>query len=312
MEKVEKVRHNVTLGIGHADRSISKSVKWCMDFTVKTYGNTTIIDYGNTVNRYIDGYSSGNGYHLCQMVYAEVKKRVESGEYVPIEQDNNRIHSNFVCFNPANIDKFLNKKTKAFDIKRCYWDTSKKLGVISQELYNYGLNNKSKNKKKKYEIKKLKKGVLEIKLINDWKAGRNASIGSLGAVIYERVYKNGELVEVKEPYRRPFNNVRLDIVDYVWNLANSIISQVKDDFLMYLTDCFFVTSEVADNVIKLLKENGYEYSVKDVIITSMRRGKSGSGAYFIDRYNNDEPLNQYGLHNNHPSQFGEHNIWQPK
>lgn len=308
---MQKVRHNIILGVGHIDRSVEKSIAHKMDFTVKSYGHTNIIDYGDTQNRYMDGYSSGNGFHLCQMVYAEIKKRVASGEYVPIEQDNNRIHSNFVCFNPANIGRFLNRTTKAIDIKRCYWETSRILGIISQGLYEYGIKNEGNSKKQKKGVKvknnKSKKGKKA-----NWKDGRNASIGSLGAVIYEKVYKNGELVEIKEPYRRPFNNVRLDIVDHVWNMANSIITQVKDDFLMFLTDCFFVTPEVADEVIAMLKENGYECSIKDVTITSMHRGKSGSGAYFIDRYNNKEELNQFGLHKNHPSQFGEHNIWQPK
>jgi hypothetical protein len=215
---------------------IQSQIKLCTQFKksfiVREIGSSIEIELPNAKFRGKDPNCLVPGVHLAAMIKGHVKKRVENGDYVPINQDNNRVNVKTVCFNPENIKKLIDYPCVSIDINACYWTTAHNIGVIDDKFYKYGIDNP------------------------DWKRARNIAIGSLGTIVTEKRYVDGQLISAV-PIRRPYNVVRLDIIDHVWETAQSMIKELKNDFCMYLTDCFYVKRDAEQKVFELLKEHGY-------------------------------------------------------
>lgn len=143
------------------------------------------------------------------------------------------------------------KRCVAVDIVSAYWQTAKNLGVIDEVTYL--------------------KGILKDR---EFKAARNISIGSIGSLtIYEK-YVDGKLVA--HELRRKFGAcARLDIVDHVWKIAQKIAAKLGPDFLMFLTDCFFVPSGREKDVKKLLEAEGYKTKSEMVLFSEVKRMRTG-------------------------------------
>jgi hypothetical protein len=229
----------------HMSDTIDRLLSNGQTFTLKKIGLTTselILP-----NRKIKSKNNAHffkGSHVIKLFLKEVKKRVEEGDYIPKNNDPARRSIKTVMYDPENIKKLIDKPCVAVDINGCYWNTAHKIGVISNQMYEKGMSGG-----------------------DAWKKARNAAIGSLNASIKEYEGKNGELV-LKSTYRRPHNTVRLDIIDHVWNTAIVMGEELKEGFLMYLTDCFFVTKDLEGKVYDLLERNGYSGKSENVIFDS--------------------------------------------
>ncbi|MFA6570294.1 MAG: hypothetical protein WCT77_03580 [Bacteroidota bacterium] len=232
------------------DRALSFAIKGKMDFRVLECGISKFIDVGGYRKRYMD-YDIGQGYHLCNYLKVHIKNRVASGEYVPVNKDNNKIDPLCQFLNSDVIESYSGKSVWTIDINNCYWKTAYNIGVMNEDTYNVGMR---KNR--------------------EWKSGRVASIGSLGSVVRESVYEGGEMVGGIKIYRKPFNVVRLDVLDYVHSVCMDIISGMGSDFIMYLTDCFFVSSAGKEKVIADLERWGYECKESEIKITRVDISKT--------------------------------------
>jgi hypothetical protein len=236
------------LKVGYRDRKaidlmVNRFLERNTDFTLKVIGSC--VNEIQLSQRRIKSKERNNffpGSHLSRLLLLELEKRLNDGSYVPKNTDPDKHRINTIMFDRENILKLNNKPVVAVDINGCYWNTARKLGVISNQLYEKGMSGG-----------------------NNWKKARNASIGSLNALIKEFKGENGKLV-LKCTYKRPYNAVRLDIIDHVWEIANLIAEEIKDGFLFFLTDCFFVTKEYESNVYELLEKHGYSGKSENIMI----------------------------------------------
>jgi hypothetical protein len=220
---------------------VDNGIEHKMTFTIKNLGVKSSIIYDNGKKRdFMDLSFRMKGMHLSKMMYDNVSKLVESGGYVPKEKNNSRLNFNTIMYDPYNISENYYKPVWSVDIDHCYWRTAYLLGIINERLYNKGME----------------KG-------QEWKTARNAAIGSLGAFYTERRYVDGKDMGVTV-HNRAMNRVRCDIIDYVWKMACKIGEVVSDGFLMYLTDCFFITEDKLEEVCSLIESYGYTWKKEKI------------------------------------------------
>lgn len=273
-----------------AQEKIDTAASLGLDFTVRQSGSTCVVKFissGEGVKsgrsfRYSDTARGHGGTHLSRLAWIEVEKRVASGEYVPVNKDNDRITVNTVCFDPENIRRNIDGDAVAIDIRGCYWDTLYNIGAISERVWAMG------HRKDR-----------------EWKDARAIAVGSLGAEVKAWSYCGGQLVgDGTVHYRRKFNVVRLDVIDRVWQVFLSIIEKVQPGFMMFLTDCFFVTAEYKEKVEALLNEAGYKYVSKRCKFYNLylRGGLAGSRVYDVTWSVEDKPDKK--VHS-----FNERHLW---
>lgn len=242
------------MAIGHSYRHFGSWIETARKndktFITREVGQSaSIIFESGTKQRFAEAGMGKNGAHICRMLYSHIEKRLRDGEYFPKNTNNDRDCVKTIMVDFKNIEKCINNKIecRAIDISACYWNTAHIIKAMDDKMYNYGM---SKGK--------------------EWKEARNVAIGSIGACIYENRYKNGKLLTPGGiHYRRPLNIVRLDVIDHVWEVANQIANQVKDGFCMYLTDCFFVMENYADEIARLLEKEGYQSKQEPAVFTNI-------------------------------------------
>lgn len=195
---------------------------------------------------------------LPQITNKVVNKRIASGEYIPVNTDSTRYTNNTIMYSNTNIKKNFKNLCVAVDITACYWQTAFNLGVIDEKTYILGM---SKDR--------------------EYKTARNVAIGSIGAMIFHQKYEKGKLV-FSEIKRRPGACARLDIIDHVWEVSQRIAAKLGKDFLMYLTDCFYVPATRTDDLCKYIEEEGYKWKLHQVGFEKIERMSTG-----IDVENND-------------------------
>lgn len=142
-------------------------------------------------------------------------------------------------FNLENVVKNKNNKNiLGIDINSCYWTTAKNLGIISENTYIYGLENCSK------------------KL-------RNATIGSFNSNVIINKYGINK-IENTIIQKRKLSFLRDEIIYHVYKIAYNIQRILKDDFLFFYVDCFYINNNdsAINKLFSYLTKNSYEYKVK--------------------------------------------------
>jgi hypothetical protein len=195
--------------------------------------------------------------HLPKLTNAVVQKRIDEGLYVPVNKDPYRFTSNTIMYNSQQIQKILFTPCVSVDIQSCYWTTARNLGVIDEKLYLRGMEKD-----------------------REFKDARNISIGSIGSLTIHDKYEKGKRV-LHELIRKPTACARLDIVDHVWAMANRIATVLGPDFLMFLTDCFFVPEGRKDDVKQILSEEGYKSKSERAVFTHLKRMRTGTDKNFF-------------------------------
>jgi hypothetical protein len=251
--------------------SLYKTIGRLMDlniaFTVKIIGSSTTKLV--LADRIIIAKDSGNfmkGSHLSHMMIVEVEKKINDATYVPFNTDNDRRRLDTVMYDPFNITRLLNKPVAAVDIRSCYWTTAHNLGIISDKLFDSGF------KKDK-----------------EWKEARAVAIGSLNTSVKEYQNIDGVLTLVGA-YRRPYNTVRLDIIDTIWKIANEIALELQDSFCMFLTDCFYVDAKSESKVYELLEKYNYKARSKYIFFNTITEKPRAHEIIWSDKTNFNKPI----------------------
>lgn len=224
------------------DRDFNILVNSKKDFTCVRSGSYVYLNYDDKKVQYApDDHGGISGAHLSNMVKNDVDKLVVIPEdvtsvgYEPIS----------VYVSQDEIDKMCGQYIYQMDIRHCYWKTAFRQGIISYSTYLKGLRKK------------------------DWKSGRNASIGSLDKKTMIQYYEKGQLVETERHVNPPhFVYARKMVLDAVDNFAMKAIKDVlKDDFLFFITDCFFIKSGPAINRLQdYFYEHKYEWQAATVFL----------------------------------------------
>jgi hypothetical protein len=212
-------------------------IKSEMTFDLYYSGSTVTVIFEDGIKKRQGHFLPKEGMFLAGMTNRLVEKRIKSGQYVCKNTDPARLNNNTIMYSSDNIKKNLLKPCVAIDISACYWRTAYNLGIIDQGLYDKGMSGGQK-----------------------YKEARVISIGSIGALIMHEKYEKGVLIAT-DNQRRSGACARLDIIDKVWRIANRIATKLGPNFLMYLTDCFFVPEPKADDLCKFIKKEGYEYKI---------------------------------------------------
>jgi hypothetical protein len=226
-------------------------------------GSITKVVFADGKKRKYGDLTQTPGMHLPTITNRNVKKRLESGEYTPQNKDSYRYNSNTIFYCSKKIKENLWEPCVAVDIVGAYWQSAVNLGVIDHATYLKGIEKD-----------------------REYKNARNIAIGSLGSLTMYEKYVDGKLVQHK--LIRKFGAcARLDIVDHVWEVAQKIAAKLGPDFLLFLTDCFFVPLRRESDVKKYLAAVGYKTKSEAVIFTELERMRSGinkfSENFFTER-----------------------------
>jgi hypothetical protein len=219
--------------------------KW--NYKIIQDGSLTILDtgYGKFCNRETVADGIGKGFHLSKLVKNDVRNYLKKrkGE-IPLYGSDYLEQG----INVEGIRNALGRNSISIDVNDCYWRTAYLLGYITKETYVMG------------------------KRKNDWKVGRNASIGSLMKVIVIRNYVNGVLDPATSKRISPdaaFVNVRNHIIGTVYQMFEELRAMLGNSFYMFLTDCVFTDALNINRVKKFFREKMYECKVDAVEFTEL-------------------------------------------
>ena len=229
-----------------------------MSFDLYYTGSIIKIQFADGKIKRYGQFPRREGMFLSKLTQNVVKQRIDSGKYVPRNTDPMRFRSNTIMYSADSIRKNLFKPCVSVDIVGCYWKTALNLGVIDQKTYEIGM-----------------------KKDREYKDARVVAIGSLGALTVHEKYLNGKLVSTDK--ERKFGAcARLDVIDHVWAVANWIAQKLGPDFLMFLTDCFYVPEKKQKALCKLIEQEGYSWKVEKCEFGGVKRmyeGKSRTGEH---------------------------------
>jgi hypothetical protein len=235
-----------TLSMRLYSRYLTDFINYKETFTVTMDGSTIIINCKDNIWKFIDyGGISGKGYHLAKFVLADAKKYYEAH---PEERKAKQVDKLFTTIdnvdlevqkvNLSGVKKYLGEQIYSVDVNNCYWETAYKMGVISTATYNMGLRKK------------------------EWKIGRNASIGNLAKVKTETKFVNGEKIETEIIRAEDdLSFIRDKIVREVHGRFLPILEELKDDWIMYFTDCVYLPINKVEPIRDYFKKIGYETKV---------------------------------------------------
>jgi hypothetical protein len=209
-----------------------------MTFDLIYSGNIVKVEFEDGVTKRYGRFKQKPGMFLSRITNKVVKERIESGAYIPKNTDPMRFRNNTIMYSSQRIKENLFKPCVSVDITGCYWQTAYNLGVIDEKTYLLGI---SKDR--------------------EYKDARNIAIGSIGAMITREKYVNGKLVST-EKSRKFGATARLDIIDHVWAMANWISGKLGPDFLMFLTDCFFVPEHRTKDICSYIEQEGYKWKIE--------------------------------------------------
>jgi hypothetical protein len=216
----------------------------------------------------------GSGYHLANMVKADVKQWLENSVRVDENAEINYFGERYgddwleknksvlvrrgrdyseQGFNLDSTEKNIGKVLVSIDINDCYWQTAFNRGWITEKTYTGGLRKK------------------------EWKVGRNASIGSLCKVEMITTYKNGVIArdsmgKIRRKITRKeagYQYIRHNIIGFICDMFIELANILGDDFFMYLTDCVFTTMERKKEVEDFFKKYGYTCKAKTFEFTNL-------------------------------------------
>ena len=197
---------------------------------------------------------TGSGYHISNIVKADIKKWLNNPDNVLIKRERDYTEQ---IFNLDNIEKNINNVLVSIDINDCYWQTAYNLGFITQKTFDKGLTKK------------------------EWKVGRNASIGSLCKTETIVTFKDGVVARdsfgklKKRVIRRDENHqhIRHNIIGFVYDMFIELADILGEDFYMVLTDCVFTTMRKKKIVEDFFKSKGYSSKSKVFEFINLNRNE---------------------------------------
>lgn len=257
------------------DRVKTNYIRCGVKFSETIYGTTRELKTPSKTIHMCGKFAAG--VHLIRAVKVDVAKRVKDGTYVMKSRGNEKIST--VFYSPENIQKYAGTKIKAIDINSCYFDTAYNLGQFSEKIYEMGH-----------------------KKAGEYKKARVMAIGSMGKKMFVTTWHGGKIID-KKPTRDELAGARVDVLKSVYEMAIDIAKNpmIRDGFLFFLTDCFFVTAEKQEIVERLLEEYGYKHKNKEIDLRPLTStGRHTDIINWHDLQDKDDPSYHYfNQKNNH-------------
>jgi hypothetical protein len=240
------------------------------DFTIIVSGmSRKVVLKNGSVLRYFGTQKQDckiDGAFIVMMVKREIDAYIETNGIPEFE-----VVRDVQNFNLKKIEQVVGKKVPlmGIDINACYWNVAHKLGYISDELYERGINKVSK-------------------------AGLLIAIGCLAKRPLHRVYKNGKLESSH------FDDLTyLRYAPFYWNIIRYtyelMIESFKvigtDSWYMFLTDCVFVDVGKMKVAQKFLADYGFKYKNHLIEYTAFDGRRLN---WFDFKHNEDKQMYVFG------------------
>ena len=275
--------------IKNFDRYLSMYQNSKSDFIVVSYGVTRKIIY----NKYsfifngTQGEKKPKGTHLISLVKKDIDKLIDGVynsetntyegklERLPLIPDK-KPYLTFI--HQKNLDFFgIGQEALAIDINHCYWRTIYLLKYITEETY--------------------KKGIEK----NEYKDGRLIAVGTLGKILTVKKYKNGEKYEeyVDDREYLRYGGFFWAVISKVYCLLLELWQTLKEDFLMFLTDCVVIDMCKRDLVKEIMEKHGYQTKEYKIDITEISENKV---AWVTDKGEKKHIIHNRKLSNNNENQ----------
>lgn len=220
------------------------------DFVVKRRSSQVSIVHNDKNTTYLFSSSFKKGVHLIPLVKKNITSRLDKNEVsIP---DNIKVQDKlkYNLFDTHKIDKYKGRKIVGIDINGCYFNTLFKLGYIDKKTYDYAMSNQ------------------------EWKLGRNASIGSLNRKTIVETYTDGKLIKSETQYEKEeLRLVRVHVISHVWEMLEDFIKKYPSIMLMYLTDCIYVDVKHKELVKSFYIEKGYRTKEKYINLLDRQQHK---------------------------------------
>lgn len=220
------------------------------DFTVVSYGSTKKIIYGNHKFLFsgLKGQKKPQGMHLIGMVKRDIDALLKIQEPLQIPQKKpylTFIHHKHLEFYGEG------EEALAIDINHCYWRTAFLLGFITEETYLKGLER------------------------TDYKEGRLIAIGTLAKILTIRKYKDGMKVEeyVDDKEYLKYGGFFWAVILKINELMIELWTSLKEDFLMFLTDCVVIDPRRKEDAIAIMEKHGYSCKDYKLVFTDIEYSK---------------------------------------
>ena len=231
------------------------------DFTVVSYGVTRKIIYGkySFIFNGLKGEKKPLGTHLISLVKRDIDKLIES-VYDEKTDTYSYVNKNFIApkipdkkpyltfIHHKNLDWFgIGQEALAIDMNHCYWRTIFLLGRITEETYLKGIEK------------------------SEYKDGRLIAVGTLGKILTVRKYKNGEKVEeyVDDRDYLKYGGFFWEVICKVYALLLDLWQNLKEDFLMFLTDCVVIDSCKRELAMQIIEKHGYGSKEYKIVFTEI-------------------------------------------
>ena len=217
---------------------IEQASKTSEKFEVVINGLSRLVVFSNGTKMRFYGkkknFSYVDGVFLTRMVRKEVDTYIskngipDTKPFVDVQQ-----------FNISKIQELCALKRRVpvigVDIDKCYWRTANILGYISDELYERGLKT---NKK----------------------MGLLVAIGCLNKFPIIKSFEGGEVTHKTRDYayHNRYSPFYWNIIYHTYQIMMDAYMEFGDDFVMYLTDCLFVTPKRMNDAKKFFLNRGYQ------------------------------------------------------
>jgi hypothetical protein len=252
----EKQKHCGT--IDKFDAYLKTYQKTKSDFTVVSYGSTKKIIYGKTKFVFSGARQTKKptGIHLVALVKKDIDNLIRpvlnevTQEYEVLYKipkiPQKKPHLTFI--HHRNLDWYgAGQEALAIDINHCYWRTAYLLGFITDETYKKGIEKK------------------------EYKDGRLIAIGTLAKILTVTEYKDGlkhkEYIDDRE-YKK-YGGFFWAVISKVHILLMELNVTLKEDFLMFLTDCVVIDPCKKDIAISIIEKHGYSCKEYSLVFTDI-------------------------------------------
>lgn len=221
------------------------------DFMIVSYGLTRKIIYGkySFIFNGLKGEKKPLGTHLISLVKKDIDKLIESG-VTPPKIPEKKPYLTFI--HHRNLDWYgIGQEALAIDVNHCYWRTIFLNRRITEETYLKGIEK------------------------NEYKDGRLIAVGTLGKILTVRKYKAGikteEYIDDRDYLR--YGGFFWEVICKVYALLLDLWQQLKEDFLMFLTDCVVIDPNKSELAKQIIEKHGYGHKEYKVVFTELTESK---------------------------------------
>jgi hypothetical protein len=228
------------------------------DFITVSYGSTKKIIYGKNsfVFNGVRGTKKPSGIHLISYVKKDIDNLIR-GEYNP-ETDTyecsfkipkipeKKPYLTFI--HHKNLDWYgTGMEALAIDADHCYWRSAYLLKHITEDTYQKGIAKK------------------------EYKDGRLIAIGTLGKVLTVRKYEKGVKVEeyTDDTEYLKYGGFYWAVITKVNAMMLELWNELKEDFLMFLTDCVVIDPSKRDVALAIMHKHGYGTKEYRLVFTEL-------------------------------------------